>query len=727
MANRTARAAPARPAERDGGFFEPSLTFLRVRGIPIGAHWSWLIVFSLIVWALGAQLFPRTYPGLENATYWGMAVFAAALFFGSVLLHELGHALRGIGHGVHMEGITLWLFGGVARFRSMFPSPRAEFSIAIAGPLISLGLAIGFGLLAWAGGRLGWPEPVRGVTDYLARINAIVLGFNMVPALPLDGGRVLRSWLWHRQGDFVVATVSAARAGRVFGMLLIGVGVLGVFTGAGLGGLWIAFIGWFLLQAAQAEASQAVVRLAFEGMRVRDLMTPGPETVDPQASVAAFLDRASGLRGHSTYPVTVDDRLVGMLSLRAAASVPEQQRATTRVADVMVPADDTPTIAPGAALEEALETLQRGPSRAVVVSEGRTEGILSRSDLARAFERRREQGVQRPPTRGAGFLVWLVVGIVMLLAVGYIYHPPVAATRPGPAVDITGDITISGVDVTPIEGRYLLTSVALSRPNGLGALYALVHPNRDLLPLSAVIPEGVDPGRFAEQQLEVFEQSRVVAAIAAARLQGLEVSLSGDGAQVVGVVPGTPAARTLERGDVIVGIQGRTMELASEVADEISSQPPGTRLTLTILRNGDRRTAEIRTARLDQAGDEVVGIGVLLQTRNFDAELPFDVSFRDRVVGGPSAGLAYALAITDLLDPADLAGGRTIAATGTVTIDGSVGVVGSVDTKAHGARDQEADLFLVPRSETGSARIGDLTVRGVDSLEAAMRTLRTTA
>src|SRR3990172_6650138 len=241
---------------------ESSFIFVRVRGIPIGANWSWLFVFALLTWSLGSALFPRTYPGLSGSAYWAMGLVTAILFFGSVLLHELGHAFRALKEGMRIEGITLWLFGGVAKFVGMFPSPGAEFRIAIAGPIVSVALAGGFGVLAFAGRELGWPASTRGVVDYLARINAILVGFNMVPALPLDGGRVLRAWLWHRQRSFSADTVSAARAGRAFGGLLIGLGLLGFFTGAGTGGLWFVFLGWFLLQAAQAEASFALVRQA---------------------------------------------------------------------------------------------------------------------------------------------------------------------------------------------------------------------------------------------------------------------------------------------------------------------------------------------------------------------------------------------------------------------------------------------------------------------------------
>lgn len=728
MADGRSANGPEGSRRRSGGLFEPSLTFLRVKGIPIGAHWTWVFVFGLVLWALGSALFPRTYPGLATTTYWVMAAVAAVAFFGSVLLHELGHALRALRHGVHIEGITLWLFGGVARFRHLFPSARAEFAIAIAGPLVSLGLVVAFGLLAWGGGRLGWGDPAVGVLDYLARINGIVLGFNLVPALPLDGGRVLRAYLWHRQGDFAAATASSALAGRIFGMLLIGVGILGLFTGAGTGGIWIAFIGWFLLQAAQAEATHAILRQAFEGLTVREVMTPDPEAVPPSMSVEDFLQRAGGPRGHSTYPVIEGGRLAGMVSLRLAGRVRPEERSRTAIADVMVPRGDVPTISPETGIEETLQRLQEGPGRALVTEDGAVAGILSRSDLARVLERRQAVGVPgRPGPRRAGFAVWVVVGLAMLIAVSFLYHPPVVAVAPGPAVAIDEEITIRGAAVSEVNGDYLLTSVKLSQPSALGALWSLFHPDRDLVPISSVIPEGVDPERFAERQREVFRQSRQVAAIAAARALGMEVSLSGSGAAVAAVLPNSPAARALEPEDVIVAIEGTEIELANEVADVIRGRPAGTTFEMTIERDGARRTVRVTSTRLDPRAEGFTGIGVLLRTRDFQADLPFEIDFAERTVGGPSAGLAYALAIADLLSPTDYAAGRVIAATGTISIDGDVGRVGGLAKKADGAAGQGAALFIVPEAEVAAARGEGVDVRGVGRLADALRVLQATA
>ena len=245
-----------------------SFTFVKIKGIPIGAHWSWVFVFGLLLWSLARGLFPSTYPGLGTGTYVTMAAVTVVLFFVSILLHELGHALQALKEGMRIEGITLWLFGGVAAFRGMFPSSGAEFRIAIAGPAVSVALAAFFGALAFLGNIFSAPTELQGVVDYLARINTILVLFNMIPALPLDGGRVLRSILWRHQRSFSAATASAARAGKIFGGVLAAVGLLNFFTGgAGAGGMWLVFLGWFLVQAAQSEAAVAVLQQVLSGRR----------------------------------------------------------------------------------------------------------------------------------------------------------------------------------------------------------------------------------------------------------------------------------------------------------------------------------------------------------------------------------------------------------------------------------------------------------------------------
>ena len=700
---------------------ESTFTLMRVRGIPIGVHWSWLFVFAIVVWSLASSLFPATYPGLEGWVYLTMAATSALVLFSSVLLHELGHALRGLREGLPIEGITLWLLGGVAKMRGNPPSAGSEFRVAICGPVVSLALAAAFGAAALAGDQLGWPDPVQGVVDYVARLNLLLLGFNLVPALPLDGGRVLRSWLWRRQESFVAATRSAARAGQAFGLTLIAVGLLGFFGGGGSGGIWLVFLGWFMLQAAQSETTMARARWALGGMRVRDVMTPDPVVVPPDLAVADLLDRAAPGRGFSTYPVVDNGRPQGLVSLRMAAAVPAPERHRVRVAEVMTGLDGTPTIS---ADDEVLDVLPRfdgGTSRALVTEGDCLVGVLSGADVVRAVE---VGALRRPPepARRAGVLVWVTVTLLILGAGAALYHPPYVVIAPGEAANAVEDITIEGIPVTDVNGKYLLTSVSVSQPSALRLLVAALHPEREVLALSAVIPRGVEPGDFSRRQRAVFAESQMVAAVAAARSQGISVSVSGTGVGVADVLRDSPAADALRVGDVIVAVDGQPVTEAPDLSQIISSRPAGTSFSLTIERGGQRIERQVTSRRLPQLSGGV-GLGISIETRGLKADLPFTVSFAERNVGGPSAGLAYALAIADMLSERDYAAGRVIATTGTIEADGDVGPVGGVEQKAQAAEKAGAELFLVPGGEVEEAPTADVPVQGVESLEEALRAL----
>jgi PDZ domain-containing secreted protein/Zn-dependent protease/CBS domain-containing protein len=719
----SARSGEQRPeAPRD--MMDSSFTFLKVRGIAIGAHWSWVLVASFVAWSLGSQVYPRTHPGLDERSYVVMGIVTAVVFFGSILLHELGHAFQALKEGMKVHGITLWLFGGVARFEGMFPSAGAEFRIAIAGPVVSLVLGIGFTAAAFFGDAAGIAEQVVGVSAYLGRINLIVLAFNLVPALPLDGGRVLRAWLWHRQKSFTAATLSAAKAGRAFGYVLMGIGFLGLFTSAVTGGIWFIVLGFFLLQAAESEAQYAVIARTFRSVRVRDLMSPEPVTAPPGLTVGEFLDWAQPMK-HSTYPVGEDGRLLGLVSIRMAGAVPPGQRAAVRVSEVMVPLDAVPVVDPQTEVMDALASLRSGLGRAVVLDDDRIAGILSVSDVAKALELDQARGpVTEPEARSAGILVWVVVTLLMALAAAAFYRPPLAVISPADAIDISDDITIDGAPVSELSGRYLLLAVEVSQPTALGALLAIVHPRQDVLPISAVVPEGVGDTEYAEEQRNIFRESRGVAAAAAARAAGFEVALSGSGARIAGILPGSPASRGLRAGDTITAVDGTPVNLAGDLSSIISGRPSGTTFEMTVQRDDDELQLSVTSTRLEPRGEGRPSIGVLVETRDFEMDLPFEIEFRDRRIGGPSAGLAYALAIADLLDPEDLAGGRDVAASGTVRINGEVGPVGGLVQKAAAAEAAGAEILLVPDEEVAATGATRLPVRGVGSVGEAISTLQ---
>ena len=356
----------------------------RFAGIEVGVNWSWLVVFALIVWTLATGIFPSENPGLSDGAYVAMSVIAAVLFFTSLLLHEFGHALVARREGMEIEGITLWLFGGVAKFRGMFPSAGAEFRIAVAGPLVSLALGLLFALVAW-GAEL--PQAVDGVLAWLGYINLTLLVFNLLPALPLDGGRVLRSALWQAKHDFRWATHIAALVGRGFGYLFIAAGVfLAIFQGA-FSGLWLAFIGWFLLGAAGAEDRYLATQQALGGLRVRDLMVRDPVTAQPDLTIGEFVDGIVWSRRYTTYPVTEDGRAIGLLPFRRLAEVPRPEWDVRTVRDCMLPLDHVPALAEDDALLDAMAELgESGVNRGLVLDGDRLVGLLSMTDVVRALE-----------------------------------------------------------------------------------------------------------------------------------------------------------------------------------------------------------------------------------------------------------------------------------------------------------------------------------------------------
>ena len=370
----------------------PSIKLGRIAGIQIGVNWSWAVVFALIVWSLAVGVFPSQNPGLSDGTYIAMALVAALAFFASLLLHELGHARQARREGMEIEGITLWLFGGVAQFKGSFPGAGAEFRVAIAGPLVSFVLGVVFVLLAVFAGL---PSAEDGVVAWLGYINLSLLVFNLLPALPLDGGRVLHSLLWYFKGDLAWATRVAADVGRGFGYLFIAAGVfLFIFQGS-FSGAWLAFIGWFLLQAASAEARYIATRQALDGLRVRDLMVREPATVEADVTLGEFMDEVARSHRHTTYPVLEHGRPIGLLAFRSVAAVPRNEWDAHRVRDFMIPREGIPLLSEDEPAIDALAELSASKvNRGLVVDNGHLAGLLSATDLIRALQ------LRRPSPRG---------------------------------------------------------------------------------------------------------------------------------------------------------------------------------------------------------------------------------------------------------------------------------------------------------------------------------------
>jgi len=373
-----------------------TVVVFRVRGVPIRVGWSWLLIVALVYWSLATVLFPTSYEGLATWEYLVMAGVATVLLFASLLVHELCHTLQSIREGVHVKDITLFLFGGVSQADDPIPGPGAEFRIVAAGPLASAALMVVFGAAAVSTHGAGVPDPWVGVLAYLARINGLLLAFNLVPALPLDGGRLLHALLWWRSGDGERATLRAAGVGRAFAILLIGSGMALLLLGDTVEGVWFAAIGWFLYQAVRQEVLSARATQAFTGLHVRDLMTAPPITLPPDMTIAELAEHLDALADHSAYPVVAGDRYLGTLLLSHAGSVPEVRRPGVRVVEVMTPAASLPVLHPDDEVVDAARAISasvttRGvdmPHSSVVLG-GETGaepvGVLSTADLERAI------------------------------------------------------------------------------------------------------------------------------------------------------------------------------------------------------------------------------------------------------------------------------------------------------------------------------------------------------
>jgi Zn-dependent protease len=364
-----------------------SIRLGRIFGVPVGLDWSLLVIAGLLTVSLAADRFPEEFPGEPTGAYWVVGLATAAIFFASVLAHELAHAVVARRHGVRVEGITLWMLGGVAKLGSESPTPRAELLISAAGPGTSVALAGVFAAGAATLSGLGAPELLSSALAWLAVINAILAVFNLIPAAPLDGGRILASLLWFHHHDRHRAVATAANVGVVFGWVFIGAGGLGWIAGLGFGGLWTALIGWFVLSAARAEGEMARSRMTFGDVRVRDAMTPDPTRARGWLTVEEFL-RVDAPHLHD--PVVVVERfdggIAGLANVDQLRSVPPFEASGRRVLDYTVQLPAIRTAHPDDRLADVAMRRARGPAESILVfgDDDRLVGMVTRAGIERA-------------------------------------------------------------------------------------------------------------------------------------------------------------------------------------------------------------------------------------------------------------------------------------------------------------------------------------------------------
>jgi Zn-dependent protease len=340
-----------------------NITLGRLAGVSVEVNWTVLIIAAIVTFSVAGGFLPATAPGYAPGIYLAAGMLTAGALLISVLLHELGHAVVARRHGVRVERISLWAFGGVAQLEGEVPDPAAEFRIAGIGPAISL--VLGLALLGVSTATAGL---VGAVVVWVGAINVALAVFNLIPGAPLDGGRLLHAWLWKRHGDRNRATNTAGRAGRIVGAGLIGLGVFQFLTG-NAGGLWTAFIGWFLRAAATSEGRHASLQRDLQGIRIREVMTATTPVMGMWLSVAAFIERHVVDDYQTFYLAAGEDGLpAGLVTAGALAAVPVEERAATSVRTIAEPVVDLPAVHAETPASDLMQAIGSAP--VAVVWEG---------------------------------------------------------------------------------------------------------------------------------------------------------------------------------------------------------------------------------------------------------------------------------------------------------------------------------------------------------------------
>jgi Zn-dependent protease/predicted transcriptional regulator len=365
---------------------------MKIAGIDIGIHYTWILIFVLLSWSLAQGFFPQLYPEWNTVTYWITGVVAALLLFGSVLLHELAHSLVARARGMTVNSITLFIFGGVSNLEEEPEKPKIELAMSIVGPLTSLALAgIFWGLLQLVGDQ---QSPLAATFVYLALINAILAGFNLLPGFPLDGGRVLRSILWDRTGSLVKATNIAATVGRFMGWGLIAFGLFQIFAGNFVGGIWFAFIGWFLSNSADASRREITLREQLSSVRIKDVMTTNPTGIDPDTSVAELVSNVFRKQHGRAVPVCQNDQVLGIVTVTDVKGLPQEKWEETAVKEIMT-REPLYSVTPEDDLNTALRLITKHDiNQILVLQDDKCAGLVSRSDILSHLQLSQELGLK---------------------------------------------------------------------------------------------------------------------------------------------------------------------------------------------------------------------------------------------------------------------------------------------------------------------------------------------
>jgi Zn-dependent protease/CBS domain-containing protein len=367
----------------------------KIAGIDIDIHVSWIIILVLLTWSLATGWFPQLYPGWSTATYWVVSLIASLLLFVSVLLHELAHSLVARRRGLAVKNITLFVFGGVSNIEQEPKSAGIEFQMAVVGPLTSLLIGAVCFLLQLL--LRGTNSPLQGILFYLAVTNILLGIFNLIPGFPLDGGRVLRSIVWKISGSMRRATRVATITGQIIGYLFILLGIWLFFTSNILDGIWLGFIGWFMLSAAQSANSQGALESVLRGVTVGEVMNPTPATVPANISLQQLVDTYFLPKGLRYALVMQADQLVGLMTLNDIRHIPREQWGQVPISSAMIPMERLHVVSPQQSLNDVLPLMAgRDVNQLPVVQNGALVGIVSRDAVVHYLEVRRSLGLDTP-------------------------------------------------------------------------------------------------------------------------------------------------------------------------------------------------------------------------------------------------------------------------------------------------------------------------------------------
>ena len=367
--------------------FGKRITLFKLFGFPIRIEMSWLIIAVLITWSLAAGYFPQSYKNLSQAAYWIMGVIGALGLFMCIILHELGHSLVARHYGLKMKGIVLFIFGGVSEMPDEPAEPKVEFLMALSGPAVSGAIAA----VSYAASLPAWPVPVKALLSFLWQFNAVLLVFNLVPAFPLDGGRVLRAVLWRQKNDMLWATNITSQIGSAFGFFMVCMGVLSLIAGNVIGAVWWFLLGMFLSNAAKMSYQQLLWRQMLSKTKVEHLMNPEPKTVPPEISTEEFVENYVYRYHFNMFPAMRNGEIVGCVSTEEVKKVPREQWATHPVEELLRPCSLENTIGPDESAQEALKKMTgSGVTRLLVMQENRLVGIITLKDMRGYIAQRME-------------------------------------------------------------------------------------------------------------------------------------------------------------------------------------------------------------------------------------------------------------------------------------------------------------------------------------------------